>query len=139
VCCEGFDAVNDCLEADRAEEVERVLGAGQLGVDDRFGGGAAGSLRQHASALWRGESVPVAMDDKKRRRAALDVVKRRGGQRLAAGNAAVVAVERDDRCDGRVGLFEPRLKTGSFVVKPASVARRAPNELPASTIRPPWR
>jgi hypothetical protein len=56
--CERFDAVDDGLEADRAEEVERVLGAGQLGVDDGVGGGAAGFARRaravfgEVSASW---------------------------------------------------------------------------------------
>ena len=110
--CERFDAVDDGLEADRAEEVECVLRAGQLGVDDRVGGGAAGLLGERACPAGGGKRVLVAVDDKKRRRASLGVVKWRGGQRLTAGRPAVVAIKPDNRRDGRVGLMEPRLECG---------------------------
>jgi hypothetical protein len=40
----GLDAVDHCLEANGGEEVEGMLGAGQLDVDDGVGGGVSGSL-----------------------------------------------------------------------------------------------
>ena len=33
----GFDPIDDCLEAEGVHEIERVLAAGQLGVDDGVG------------------------------------------------------------------------------------------------------
>src|SRR5262249_14888365 len=57
--CKRLDAVDDGLEADRGEEVERVLGAGQLDVDNGVGGGVAGSLGERACALCGGEGVLV--------------------------------------------------------------------------------
>src|SRR5512132_1988633 len=108
----GLDAVDHCLEANGGEEVEGMLSAGQLDVDDGVGGGVSGSLGEGVYALRGGERVLVTVDDKKRRRAAFGVVERRGRQRPAAGDAAVVAVEPHDRCHGRVGLLEPRLEGG---------------------------
>ena len=40
-CGEGFDGVDDELEAEGTEQVEGVLGAGKLGVDNRTGRDAA--------------------------------------------------------------------------------------------------
>jgi hypothetical protein len=78
--CKGFDPVDDGLKANRAEKVERVLGAGQLGVDDGVGRRVPGSLSERACPLCGGERVVVSMHDEQRRGAAPGIVERRGGE-----------------------------------------------------------
>ena len=75
--CERFDAVDDGLEAHRVEEVEGVLGAGELGVQDRVGRHRTEVLDEGPGAVGRRVGVVVAVDDEERWRVA--VVGERGG------------------------------------------------------------
>ena len=75
---EGLDAVDDGLEAHRVEEVEGVLGAGELGVQDRVGRHRTEVLDEGSGALGGRVGVVVAVDDEERWRVA--VVGERGGR-----------------------------------------------------------
>ena len=49
------------------EQVEGVLGAGKLGVDDRIGGDAAQRVGEVPDGLHGGDGVVVAVGDEERR------------------------------------------------------------------------
>ena len=63
---ERLDAVDDGLEAHRVEEVEGVLGAGKLGVQDRVGRRGTEVLDEVSGAVGRRVGVVVAVDDEER-------------------------------------------------------------------------
>jgi hypothetical protein len=60
---ERFDAVDDRLEADRGQEVERVLSARQFRVDDGIDAGAPRILDERRRAPGRREGVVITVDD----------------------------------------------------------------------------
>jgi hypothetical protein len=59
----GFDGVDDHLEAEGTEQVEGVLGAGKLGVDDRIGGDVAQRAGEVPGDLHGRHGVVVAVGD----------------------------------------------------------------------------
>jgi hypothetical protein len=73
---EGFDGVDDQLEAEGTEQVEGVLGAGKLGVDDRIGRDAGQRGREVPGDLHRRHGVVVAVGDEARRRVRSDMGQR---------------------------------------------------------------
>jgi hypothetical protein len=132
----GLDAVDHCLEANGGEEVEGMLSAGQLDVDDGVGGGVSGSLGEGVCALRGGERVLVTVEDKKRRRAAFGVVERRGRQRPARPRRQPPAELRTAPDRGHAGA---RLRTrsrlsGTQAGRGQEPTRGAP--LPQATARP---
>jgi hypothetical protein len=73
---EGFDGVDDHLEAEGSEQVKGMLGAGKLGVDDRIGGDVAQGAGEVPGDLHRGHGVVVAVGDEERRRIRPDMGQR---------------------------------------------------------------
>jgi hypothetical protein len=71
---EYFDCIDDGVEAPRAEQIEPVLRAGQLCVDDRAARRGAKVIDEASRVLDEDERVLVAVRDKARRRARRRVI-----------------------------------------------------------------
>ena len=65
-CCERLDAVDHGLEAHRVEEVEGVLGAGKLGVQNRAGRHCTEMLDEGSRTVGRRIGVVVTVDHEER-------------------------------------------------------------------------
>jgi hypothetical protein len=152
-----FDAVDDERRAQRREDLERVLRARHLGVDD--GDAGAGEGLDEAPRLGDGnERVAVAVDDEEGRGARGDAAHRRGAMERVGRSAkrclitgargaqepgvpvvpvavgeVVDAVERHAGADRCVDVLEAGLVLGQFAVSATSEARWPPAEPPVTT------
>jgi hypothetical protein len=68
-----FDPIDDLLEAKGVEEVERVLSARQLGVDNRIQRDRPQLLDESSGVFHKHDRVPIALRHEERRRIRSDV------------------------------------------------------------------
>ena len=100
----AVDRADDVRGADRGEDVEGVLGAGQLGVDDRALGDLAQPGDELAGLVDRDQRVVRAVEDEEVRGVRGDPQERAGGLEDVGSSAQVVFMTPRRRNRSRIWL-----------------------------------